>query len=262
VHRILERLALEHGQDFCAHRNDLQHWLGIADGIASEEFEALTATHALRGEGVRKSERARMKRDVEAFVRQAWSAQPPVEFVAIEREFGAPDHGLSLDFEGESLFVHGYIDRVDVQGDRLVVRDYKTGGPKARHGALSAPTPESDAQIALYVEVAREAGAKWTARRTTGVGGAYLYPSAWAPERAFIDDAQALSQAAARWFSVAARLLAARMFPRTVKKDACTYCPFKPACGPNAAERTRGLLEGVDGPAGMYAKLMLEGAAS
>ena len=81
------------------------------------------------------------------------------------------------------------------------------------------------------------------------VAVAYAYVDARREqERGFRgDDYAALEKAAENWLSVASDLLEAGAFPRTTDEKDCSYCSFKPVCGPDAQDRAASALASVVG---------------
>ena len=89
--------------------------------------------------------------------------------------------------------------------------------------------------------------AEWGVPRRIAAAYAYFGRGA-AQERGFRHDFHdVLEPAAHRWLGIASALLAAGAFPRTPSSDDCTFCPFRPVCGPGAQERAATVLTGADG---------------
>ena len=183
--------------------------------------------YPLVNHAVRERELVRLRSDLGRFLESEWSADLPAQFVAAEHAFGW-DTPETLEIEGAPLFVHGYIDRIDVEGDRLIVRDLKTGRAYARRGDAVGPDVSIDIQIGVYALVARPMAAK----RGLDLAAAYVYTGLQADrERAFRDDIADLERATKSWLKIARDLLASGTFPRTPVADDCSFCPFQPACG-------------------------------
>jgi hypothetical protein len=161
-----------------------------------------------------------------------WS-KPPRTYVGAEIEFGDPE-AVDLAVAGGTLYVCGQIDRVDrIGASSFSVRDLKTGRV---HDFWEEPVnPGRDLQIGLY-SLALEARSP----DVTVVHAAYVHPSAAQdPERAFEQsDVKELHQQTRHWLGVARGLLATGAFPRTPLAEDCRYCPFRPACGEGAQERS------------------------
>src|SRR5256885_8330745 len=77
-------------------------------------------------------------------------------FVDVERAFGE-DTPVQLAVSGGHVVnLKGRIDRLDVEGGRLLVRDLKTGRAKPRDGDQAGATLAVDLQLAVYGLVARQ----------------------------------------------------------------------------------------------------------
>lgn len=105
-------------------------------------------------------------------------------FIDAERAFGYEPGPFPLPIGERRLYVHGFIDRIDIEDDSALVRDLKTSRPHPREGDEAGPTPVRDVQIALYGLVTRELAPEWGLPPT--VGAAYSYAGPWGTvERAF-----------------------------------------------------------------------------
>jgi hypothetical protein len=258
LHRVIEVFYREHGPDFVARRRSEAHWQELGRELAARELEAFLSEYPLVGEGVRVKERERLQESLRAFLEYDWDRGPGRRHVGVELPFGVPAP-LAVAADGVTLHVHGYIDRVDVEGDATLVRDLKSGAAHPRAGREADPTPFRDVQLGLYQLAAKKLAATWG---TPGkVQAAYAYASGRADveERAFREDAAALADATQEWLATAAHLLSARAFPPTADEGDCEYCPFQPLCGDGAAARAReGLAEEEeDGPLARFRTLKL-----
>ncbi len=232
-HEVIEALFGAHGEDLCSRARDVEHWHGIARDIATRKLADLLQTYPLTGEHVRAQQRARLLRDVACFLDYE-VAGAPRSFVRVELPFGY-DEPLALDLEGGPLFVHGFIDRIDVEDGRTLVRDLKTGKAHPRSGKEAAADHRRDVQLALYGMVLRQLAG--TLGLPTRVAAAYVHMDPHEPERAFRVDFDALETEARAWLSAARQLLANAAFPRTPDPNDCRYCPFTPVCGANPYPR-------------------------
>lgn len=257
LHRVLEELHRAHGAAFAARERSLAHWRAVALALADRLFDAFLSEYPLVGERIREKERERLRESVRAFLAYDW-ALPIRRHVGVELGFGDREP-FALDAGGRALHVQGFVDRVDVEGDRTLVRDVKSGRPWPREGAEAGPTPYRDVQLGLYLLAARALAPAWRTPRR--VAGAYAYASGRGEvtERAFREDAGALEDATRRWLATAARLLEARAFPPSPDADDCFFCPFRPLCGEEGPRRgAEGLaLAGDDGPLAEYRALAL-----
>jgi RecB family exonuclease len=232
-HAAAERFFREAGEALCRHEGTLEQWVARAQEIAGEEFGTLRHAYPMRGEDGIARERNRLLRQIEQLVQYEWHA-PQREFLASELAFGDPQP-VRLEVDGGALYVRGAIDRIDRIGPAaLSVRDLKTG--RVRDFGEDPINAGRDLQIGLYV----------LALEASGFGGApvavaaYVHPSAaQEPDRAFAGaDVDRLRRQTRDWLAIARRLLSAGAFPRTPNAEDCTYCPFLPACGDGAHQRS------------------------
>lgn len=239
VHRVLERFGHDFGGRL-AQLTEADAKQAILN-IAEEELAALLRRYALMSEQVVAAQRERMRRDVLRYFAAEWSARATRTFVAVERGFGAKG-GLPLDAGGASLYVHGFIDRLDIEAGSLLVRDYKTGKPRPFRGDDLVPVPAKDAQVGLYALVAKRLAKEWGT--PSSVHAAYAYPSDHEKLRLF-DGARAdeLLAATKGWLNVALGVLGSRTFPRQPTAEGCTFCSFKVVCGDRAPVRAGELLK-------------------
>ncbi len=244
-HLVAEEFYRAHGAAFCAREDTLADWRTRADAILERTFETFLEQYPLVGDGVKNVQRERLRRDLHDLIEYEWERGVSTRFVAAERSFGWPAP-VELPLDGRSLFVRGQIDRIDVEGDRTLVRDLKTGRPHRRLGKEAGPDSGLDLQIAVYGLVAKRLAGEWGI--SPQISAAYTYVGRGADERAWHDDFHRLLEPAAReWLATAADLLAERSFPRTPNEGDCTWCRFRPVCGDGAWERAARLLAGGGG---------------
>jgi hypothetical protein len=256
LHRAVEVFYREHGVAFTARESTLGRWQKAARAVADREFDAFLAEYPLVGDGVRLKERERLHESVREFLDYDWEGKGR-RFVGVEVPFGKPDP-LAVDAGGATLHVHGFIDRVDVEGGVTLVRDLKSGKAHPRVRAEAEPTPFVDVQLGLYQLAARKLAKPWGT--TAKVAGAYAYASGRGEveERAFRGDAATLAKATGEWLATAAHLLQARAFPPSADEGDCEYCPFHVLCGDAAVARAReALAEVEDGPLARFRALKL-----
>lgn len=231
-HLVMERFYEAHGARFTARERTLPEWQRLAASIAAAALADVLDELPLAGARVGDRELRRLGGDVRAFLAYDWALPGTRRFVAVERPFGDPTP-VALDCGGRTLYVHGCIDRLDVEDDHLLVRDLKTGRPHPRLGKEQGPTPVRDVQLALYAIVAKDRAAEWGLPRR--VRAAYAYASGRGdPERAFRDDFDALEAAGRSWLALAAQVLAEGAFAMTPLLEDCTFCPFRAVCGDEA----------------------------
>ncbi len=243
VHRVMERFFRAHGPHFCQQDGSFTEWARTAAVIVDRCFEEFCAEYPLLGTGIAGAQRERLRRDVSYLLEAEWETHLPLTFVGVEVPFGFPPEAIALR-GGHTLYVHGFIDRVDLRGHQLMVRDIKTGRAKRLR---EAPTqPAIDMQLALYALVAPRLPEAEGARVAHA---AYTYPAAQGDrERPYASPAAVGDRLAngRAWLELAATLLRARSFPHAANTDACTYCPFRPVCGDDAPAVSRRKLATAD----------------
>jgi hypothetical protein len=238
-HLVAERFYRAHGHRFAACEGSLETWLAEGDAIVERAFAEFLEQYPLVGGAVRRRECERLREDLRDLLEHEWS-RGGRRFVAVERPFGQPEP-VELALGAHSLIVRGQIDQIEVEGDRVLVRDFKTGRAHPRLGKEATPDPILDVQIAVYGLVAARLAEAWRTPRR--VGAAYVYVGRGPDERGWDRDFhEALEPAARDWLTTAAALLAERAFPRTPRPDDCEYCPFQPVCGEGVYERAAGVL--------------------
>lgn len=179
----------------------------------------------------------------------------------VELPFGYPEP-MRIDLDDGTLYVRGYVDRVDVEDGRTLVRDLKTGKAHPRTGDEAAPDHRRDVQLALYGMVLRQSAAEHGL--PSEICAAYVHMDTHEPERAFRDDFADLEALARGWLAAARRLLASAAFPRTPDPDDCRYCRFAPVCGREPHARALRVLVETEEIAGPFrhVKLGTEAEAS
>jgi RecB family exonuclease len=236
-HAAAERFFDTAGGPLCAHEGDVDQWAARAQAVAAEQFDQLRDEYPLRGNDAIERERQRLLRQTEQLVRDEWR-RPPREYLDSELRFGDPT-AVRLVVDGGALYVRGAIDRLDrLRSGGLSVRDLKTG--RVHDLGEDPMNAGRDLQIGLYTLVLE------AVHGTAGEAGAcvveavYVHPSAaQAEDRAFAGAELALLRRRTQsWLRVAHRLLSAGSFPRTPNPDDCRYCPFVPACGEGAQQRS------------------------
>ena len=243
-HSIAETFHHDHGKDFVAKAKPLSHWKKVVAKIAEEAFDGLRVRYPLVGDGVEQNERKRLQKDLETFLSYDWG-RPLTKFVGVELSFD----GVTLDAGGTKLHVHGYLDRVDVEGDHALVRDLKTGSDHLREGDEAGPTPGRDIQLGLYSLVAKKKAVEWGIPKKLEAAYAYVRNG---EERAFRNDHAALEKATKEWLAVAAALLEEHSFPPTPDGYDCGLCPYVPVC--DGAARAAAVEE-ADGAVGAFLAL-------
>ena len=249
-HDFAAKFYSDHGTEFCAHKNSLNHWLGVADRLVDSVFNEFLKEYPLVGDGVRAQQKQRFKRDIHELLELDWNQLKDAS-VLTEKSFGYPVP-VELRLSTNVLHLRGRIDRIEITENKAVIRDLKTARARPRVGNATDPDPAVDLQIAVYGLVAERLTKEWKLPKQIEVGYAYLGGAR------FFDDFQTtLKPAGIKWLEIAAGLLNERQFPRTPNKDDCTYCPFKPVCGDGVYDRARVQLNNSTGAVADFAALKL-----
>ncbi|MBI5500832.1 MAG: PD-(D/E)XK nuclease family protein [Deltaproteobacteria bacterium] len=234
-HRVAEMFAREHGTEFGARSRGPDEWKATAAALARPAFDELAREVPLAGPDVRRQQLERLLAAVAVFVDYDWNGGRPRRLFACEHAFGEPEP-FELRLGDNTLYLHGRIDRIDVEDERTVVRDLKTGRVHLRAGREADPEPRLDVQLALYGLAAERLAGEWGTPARIETAYAYVERRP-ALERAFRGDWELLREASLRWLDVAVRLLVERSFPRTPAAADCDYCPFVAVCGEAAPGR-------------------------
>jgi len=244
-HAAAERFFHAAGRALCAHDGNLDDWIARAQAIATEQFDRLRDEYPLRGSDAVERERLRLLRQTAQLVRDEWR-RPQREYLDSELDFGTPTP-VPLPVDGGALYVRGAIDRLDrMPTGGLSVRDLKTG--RVHDLGEDPMNAGRDLQIGVYTLVLEASGyGAGNDAAAPVVQAAYVHPSAaQAEERAFEGaELDLLRRRTATWLRVAYRLLSAGSFPRTPNPDDCRYCPFVPACGEGAQQRSAAKLRAL-----------------
>ncbi len=249
-HETAEAFYRTYGSAFFNSSRTLQDWKRLGDTVSDERFSEFLETYPLVGADVQRAQRERLRRDLHALLES--DLETNKVFVDVEKAFGP----LPLTISGQVIHVQGYIDRLDVIGSTSYVRDLKTGRAKPRDKEKGELVPSYDVQLGVYGLAIAASGDEW--KVPTHVEGAYVYPSdPSGDDRNFEGDFDTLTAATERWLALSGALLRERTFPRTPTSDDCTFCPFKPVCGPAADVRAKELLEAQGGARAEFRTLKL-----
>ena len=253
-HQVAEAFYRREGAAFCRGDWELRAWQERLDPIVDAAFDAFVREYPLVGETVRAHERERLRQDLRDLLEHDWPAPGRKRFVDVERAFGRPVP-VALTLGSRSLYVRGRIDRLDVVGDAVLVRDLKTGRPYPRQGKEFDPTPGLDLQLGVYGLVVKAMALAWGVPARVAAAYAY-FGRRGVDRREFGDDFDSALEPAVRgWLALAADLLAERAFPRTPNPDDCAFCAFRPVCGESVYDRARGLLGGAQGALAHFGEL-------
>jgi RecB family exonuclease len=252
LHLVVERYYATYGQSFCQRDGDLEHWVSLGDAMAEEVFTEFCQEYPLVGEAVREQQLERVRQDLREYLEYDWRSPGSRAYEGVEKSFGFPDPvELAIDRSpgGRSLFVRGYIDRIDLERGTTLIRDLKSGKPHPRIGRESDPHYRLDLQLGLYGLVTQELAEAWNVPRR--IAAAYVYPRGRGElERGFRDDWDELETSTRDWLRLAMELIANRTFPRTPDPGDCTFCAFNKVCSPGDVEASRSLLADSDGALG------------
>ena len=132
-----------------------------AETILAEALEDLGGEHRISArEGRRHAARARLERELRRHLRREAAAKSCFEPRELELAFGPDRDGEeagetlpALALEPEGVAVRGRIDRLDVHGDRALVRDYKAG---SHVEGVDAWDGRDRLQVALYMLAASD----------------------------------------------------------------------------------------------------------
>jgi ATP-dependent helicase/DNAse subunit B len=242
-HGTAEAIFKQHGEDIGARKQSIAHWRKQSLELADAAFDRGCEQNPMAGEAVREQQRGRLHRDVTTFIEHEWASKHRP--VLIEHPFGKPVP-VKLKLESGTLHVSGFIDRVDIEGDRTLVRDLKTGRSHSRRGDKWPPSLGLDLQLGLYGLVVKHLAAELGLPKK--IAGAYVYVDRVGErERAFGDDYGDLEDAARVWLDTALQLLTERAFPRTTTAEDCKWCCFRPVCGDEAPDASSAALGSADG---------------
>jgi PD-(D/E)XK nuclease superfamily len=253
-HDVAAEFYTSNGVAFCAHKGDVTDWFPVADRLVDGAFQEFLKQYPLFGAGVKAQQRRRLSSDLRELLRYDWDRLKDARLVT-EKAFGYPK-AVPLPIGTKLLHLRGRIDRIEMGGQKAVVRDLKTARAHPRIGKEANPDPGLDIQIALYGLIAEILADKWKLPKHVEAGYAYFgRPSG---ERVFGPDFQTLLKpAAAKWLEIAVSLLTERQFPRTPNQDDCMYCCFRPVCGDEVYARASGLLANSSGPLADFASLKM-----
>lgn len=240
-HSILETFSRAHGAAFGARERSLDEWHAVAHDLATSAFETFLIGYALDGAGAVASELRRLLRDVRTFIEDDWDQARPRTFVAAERAFGK-ESAFTLEVGGDTLYLAGRIDRIDIENGLTLVRDFKTGRARTDD---AEPDVALDLQLVVYAAVARERAEAWGVPDDIAAAYAYVDPFATHRERAFRANRDALKRSGGRWLEIAASLLREQAYVKTPVAKDCSRCAFAPVCGEEAATTADRLQEAV-----------------
>jgi hypothetical protein len=227
LHDIAEDFWQEHGSSFGARQHSLAHHQEVLRVVAAEHFEALRARYPFASEEAAGAVFKTLCEQLVKLTSYDWNEGAPRSFVAAERSFGY-DEPCVVDTAAGPLHVRGKIDRLDVEGDTLLVRDLKTGKSKARRRG-DDPDPAIDLQLGLYSRVVEARAEGWGVPGKIGV--AYVYLRRGKLERLWPNSEYATLRAATdAWLAAARDTLLSGAFVRSPDESDCQFCAYQPIC--------------------------------
>jgi hypothetical protein len=229
LHGIAEHFWQEHGEAFGKRDGSLSGHADALRSLASEHFEELRQTYPFANDSVANAAREALCDQLNKLLTLDWNGAQPRTFVGVERGFGY-DSPCTLETAAGPLHLRGKIDKLDREGDTLLVRDIKTAAGKPR-GADDEPDLDIDLQLAVYAVVAKHMASTW--HTPDDVGVAYIYLRHGESDRSWIGaDYARLEVVAREWLATARETLQQGAFVRSPIAQDCRYCAHKPVCAP------------------------------
>ncbi len=143
-HAILEQTYRELGGVVTPDRVD--EALAVLDRVAGEQMAVAPEQLGFRPSVQWDQEQAVLRRRLEKLIRDDFSPKSTIDkqfpgerqLYQQEMRFGRQSgRPVAIDLGGETIFVRGSIDRMDRQGDRVIVVDYKTGSTPIKSTEIS-----------------------------------------------------------------------------------------------------------------------------
>lgn len=236
LHGIAEEFWREHGARIGTRDGELEQYRAQLRALAFDRFEVLRQTYPFANSHVAHAEREALCDQLEKLLALDWNDGRPRAFVDVERGFGY-DEPCSVETQAGPLHLRGKIDKLDREGNTLLVRDIKTGAGKPRR-ADGEPELSIDLQLGVYARVAQQMAHRWGT--PVDVGVAYVYLRSGEPERSWKGaDYARLDDAARDWLATARDTLVQGAFVRSPNTDDCFFCPYKPVCAPEMHRAAR-----------------------
>jgi hypothetical protein len=227
LHTVAEAFYNEHGADFGARKYDLARHQLTMRARAEASFRAFCDSYPFANESIAQAQCDEFLDQLSKLLEHDWQQGAPRAFVAVERGFGY-DEPCALETHAGPLYVHGRIDRLDVERGEVLVRDLKTGRSKPRR-ADEPPSLNPDLQLGLYARVTQKLAPAWGLPAKVGV--AYVYLRSGELERRWSGaDYDRLQAASGEWLATAVDILEHGAFARTADTNDCQYCEHKIVC--------------------------------
>jgi RecB family exonuclease len=239
LHGIAEEFWKDNGAALGNREGDLSTFQERLRALAAARFEELQQTYPFANDLVAHAEREALCDQLNKLLTLDWNDAQPQTFVAVERAFGY-DGQCQIETDAGPLYVRGKIDKLDRDGDTLLVRDIKTGTGKPRR-ADDLPDPGIDLQVAVYALAAKRMAQEWNTPEQVAV--AYMYLRSGESDRSWRGtDYAILERAAKGWLATAKQVLEQGAFARSPIEEDCKYCAHKPVCAPEM-HRAEAVLE-------------------
>ncbi len=150
-----------HDEGLTIEPEHVEHAVEILHDVADERLWNAPRRLGFRASALWRHEAHVILRKLEALIRMDFSGIGPLTRTfgdeprrpyRLEIPFGADDHA-ALDVGGETLKVQGFIDRMDRQGNRVIIVDYKTGSTAIE---VSEMEQGRNFQMMLYLLAAQQ----------------------------------------------------------------------------------------------------------
>lgn len=238
LHAIAEEFWGQHGARLAARDGTGASHLEALRALACQRFDELRTSYPFANEAAARATLEELCDQLTKLFELDWNHEKARTLVAVERAFGFAEE-CKLETDAGPLYVRGFIDRLDLEGDTLLVRDIKTGKSKPRK-ADDPPDVGVDLQLGVYAAVAKRMARAWNTPSRVGV--AYIYLRSGEIERSWIGpDYARLETATQEWLATAREALQHGAFVRSPNPDDCTFCPHKPVCKPEMARAPEAL---------------------
>lgn len=245
-HSVMEDFFSVHAESFYAHKKPPGKFLELALDVGRRKIEDLIRFYPLVGAHARVEQMNKLGGDIERALQHEWERGTSVSVAHVELPYG---YDAPVEIEG--LRVRGFVDRIDVVGDRSLIRDFKTGSAKLNRPD-DPPDPRVDLQLALYSLVIGKLAR--TLKLPPPGGAMYVYSRTQRfPERKYEGaEFRALMESGKVWINLARRMMEQGAYVRTSnsKKD-CAYCPYTFICG-DAPDESKERLSAQGGVVGEF----------
>lgn len=195
----------------------------LALGVLREQVDRYRARVPVPSEVVLRDEVTRHEADVRSFVRMI--RERPPDWIDVEKRFGygRDAEPVELDVPGGTVQVCGRIDRVDREGEALVIVDYKTGSTYSYSARFGTWSGGRHLQHLVYSRVARLLYGRDVARME------YWFPTAKGENQRAPYPVEWLADGD-RVLETLCETIAQGRFVPTEDADDCKFCDYKEIC--------------------------------